>query len=144
MPFFHFGPPHMHGFAILASGLLAGAALTFAYARTRLALARQNAAGSGDARPAHEASRRPAFFAAPFDLMSRFARKPRNATPAPGHQANENAAFQGYKAETMRRLEAESAEFSAYLARLKHAADRGEFEQFMAERRARRATPPAH
>lgn len=85
-----------------------------------------------------------AFFAAPFDLISRFARKPRNATPAPGHQANENAAFQGYKAETMRRLEAESAEFSAYLARLKHAADRAEFEQFMAERRARRATPPAN
>ncbi len=143
MPFFHFGPPHVHGFAMLATGLLAGAALTFAYARMRLALVRQNEAGPGNpGGPAHEASRRPAFFVAPFDLTSRFARKPRNATPA--HQANENAAFQDYKKETMQRLEAEGAEFSAYLARLKHAADRAEFEQFMAQRRARRATPPAN
>jgi len=144
MPFFHFGPPHLHGFAMLATGLLAGAALTFAYARMRLALARQNAAGSGDARPAHEASRRPAFFAAPFDLMSRVARRLGDVTSAPDSQDNESTAFQAYKAETMRRLEEESAEFSAYLARLKHADDRVEFEQFMAERRARRETPPAH
>jgi len=122
---------------MLATGLLAGAALTFAYARTRLALARQNAAGSGNS-GGSEASRRPA----PFDLMGRFARKAGNATPAPDHQ--ENAAFQDYNAQTMRRLEAESAEFSAYLARLKHAADRAEFEQFMAQRRTRRATPPAN
>ncbi|MBL8883290.1 MAG: DUF2852 domain-containing protein [Hyphomicrobium sp.] len=138
MPFFHFGPPHMHGFAILASGLLAGAALTFAYARTRLALARQNPAALGDSGPAR------AFFAAPFGLMSRFASRSGKATSVPGSQSNESTAFQDYKAETMRRLEAESAEFSAYLARLKHAADRVEFEQFMAERRARRETPPAN
>ena len=129
---------------MLATGLLAGAALTIAYARTRPALARQNAASSGDLDPAEKASRGPVFFAAPIGLMSRFGRKPCNATPAPRHQANESAAFQDYKAATMRRLEAESAEFSAYLARLKHAADRVEFEQFMAERRARRETPPAN
>lgn len=128
---------------MLATGLLAGAALTFAYARTRLAIARQNPAASGDPDLA-DPSRMSAFFAAPFDLISRFARRFGDVTPAPGHQANENAAFQDYKAETMRRLEAESAEFSAYLARLKHAADRVEFEQFMAERRARRETPPAN
>ena len=75
--------------------------------------------------------------------MSRFASRSGKATSAPASQANESTAFQDYKAETMRRLEAESAEFSAYLARLKHAADRVEFEQFMAERRARRETPLA-
>jgi len=144
MPFFHFGPPHLHGFAMLATGLLAGAALTFAYARTRLALARQNPAASGDPGLADKASCRPTFFAAPFGLMSRFASRSGKATSAPASQANESTAFQDYKAETMRRLEAESAEFSAYLARLKHAADRVEFEQFMAERRARREAPPAH
>lgn len=144
MPFFHFGPPHVHGFAMLATGLLAGAALTIAYARTRFALARQNAAASGDPGPADQPSRMSAFFAAPFDLIIRFARRFGDAPFEPGSQANESTAFQDYKAETMRRLEAESAEFSAYLARLKHAADRAEFEQFMAERRARRTTPPAN
>ena len=52
-----------------------------------------------------------------------------------------NRAFDEYRADTLRRLEEEAAEFQAYLERLRMAKDRAEFEQFMAERR--RPTGPA-
>lgn len=45
-----------------------------------------------------------------------------------------NAAFDEYRAETLRRLEEEQREFVEYLERLRRAKDRQEFEQFMAER----------
>ncbi|HTW28039.1 MAG TPA: DUF2852 domain-containing protein [Acetobacteraceae bacterium] len=51
-----------------------------------------------------------------------------------------NAAFDEYRAETLRRLEEEQREFVAYLERLRRAKDKAEFDQFMAERRNR---PPA-
>ena len=40
-----------------------------------------------------------------------------------------------YRAETLRRLEEEQREFMAFLDRLRHAKDKAEFDQFMAERR---------
>jgi hypothetical protein len=46
-----------------------------------------------------------------------------------------NAAFDEYKAETLRRLEDEQKEFRAFLDRLRMSKDRAEFDQFMAERR---------
>jgi hypothetical protein len=46
-----------------------------------------------------------------------------------------NAAFDEYRAETLRRLEDEQREFVDYLERLRRARDKAEFDQFMADRR---------
>ena len=58
-----------------------------------------------------------------------------------------NAAFDDYRAETLRRLAEEQQEFVAYLERLRRAKDKAEFDQFMADRRSRphepEAPPPA-
>ena len=48
-----------------------------------------------------------------------------------------NRAFDEYRAETLRRLEEEQRDFRAFLDRLRHAKDKAEFDQFMAERRQR-------
>jgi Protein of unknown function (DUF2852) len=54
-----------------------------------------------------------------------------------------NHAFDEYRAETLRRLEEEEREFREFLDRLRHAKDKVEFDQFMAERRDMRdVTPP--
>jgi hypothetical protein len=54
-----------------------------------------------------------------------------------------NRAFDEYRDETLRRLEDEQREFLEFLDRLRHAKDKAEFDQFMAERRAYRdVTPP--
>jgi hypothetical protein len=54
-----------------------------------------------------------------------------------------NRAFDEYRTETLRRLEDEQREFMEFLERLRHAKDKAEFDQFMAERRAMRdVTPP--
>jgi hypothetical protein len=52
-----------------------------------------------------------------------------------------NRAFDEYREETLRRLEDEQREFKDFLARLRMAKDKAEFDQFMAERRMR--TGPA-
>ena len=49
-----------------------------------------------------------------------------------------NVAFDAYKADTLRRLEEEQDSFETFLQRLRHAKDKAEFDQFMAER-ARKA-----
>jgi hypothetical protein len=46
-----------------------------------------------------------------------------------------NYAFDEYRADTLRRLEEEQREFMAFLDRLRHAKDKAEFDQFMAEHR---------
>lgn len=48
-----------------------------------------------------------------------------------------NAAFDDYKAETLRRLEEEQQEFQDFLEQLRRAKDKAEFDQFMASRRNR-------
>lgn len=48
-----------------------------------------------------------------------------------------NKAFDEYREETLRRLEEEQREFRDFLARLRMAKDKAEFDQFMAERRSR-------
>ena len=61
-----------------------------------------------------------------------------NAGPSSG-----NRAFDEYRTETLRRLEEEEREFREFLDRLRHAKDKAEFDQFMAERRGMRdVTPP--
>jgi hypothetical protein len=52
-----------------------------------------------------------------------------------------NRAFDEYKAETLRRMEEEQKEFGSFLERLRFAKDKAEFDQFMAERRARPSAP---
>ena len=53
-----------------------------------------------------------------------------------------NRAFDEYRGETLRRLEAEQQEFLDFLDRLRQAKDKAEFDQFMAERRGRPEGPP--
>jgi len=53
-----------------------------------------------------------------------------------------NRAFDEYRHETLKRLEEEQQEFQGFLERLRHAKDKAEFDQFMADRRHRPAGPP--
>jgi hypothetical protein len=58
--------------------------------------------------------------------------------------ATGNHAFDEYRAETLRRLEEEQREFMEFLDRLRHAKDKAEFDQFMAERGRRGNGPTVH
>ena len=60
-----------------------------------------------------------------------------------GRRDSGNSAFEDYKMETLKRLEEEQGEFMDFLQRLRHAKDKAEFDQFMADRRNRPQTPPA-
>jgi len=55
-----------------------------------------------------------------------------------------NAAFDAYRAETLRRLEQDHHDFRDFLGRLRVAKDRAEFDQFMTERRERPAASSPH
>lgn len=64
----------------------------------------------------------------------------------PGARANYqaatgNRAFDEYRTETLRRLEEEQREFMDFLDRLRHAKDKAEFDEFMAERHRRSEGP---
>ena len=52
-----------------------------------------------------------------------------------------NRAFDEYRTDTLRRLEEEQREFLEFLDRLRHAKDKAEFDQFMADRRRRSEDP---
>jgi hypothetical protein len=52
-----------------------------------------------------------------------------------------NQAFDEYRMETLRRLEEEQQEFRDFLARLRHAKDKEEFDAFMAQHKPRPAPP---
>ena len=58
-----------------------------------------------------------------------------------GPSSSGNRAFDEYRDETMRRLEDEQREFYEFLERLRHAKDKAEFDQFMAQHKGR-PTPP--
>ena len=58
-----------------------------------------------------------------------------------GPTSSGNSAFDDYRSETLKRLEDEQREFKEFLARLRFAKDRTEFDQFMAERRQRPFEP---
>jgi hypothetical protein len=63
--------------------------------------------------------------------MERFANRGDWRQPA----SSGNRAFDEYREETLKRLEEEQREFKEFLERLRFAKDRGEFDQFMNERR---------
>ena len=69
-------------------------------------------------------------------MRSRMSGGPWNYAPSSG-----NRAFDDYRADTLRRLEEEQREFREFLDRLRHAKDKEEFDQFMAQHR-QRPTPP--
>jgi Protein of unknown function (DUF2852) len=58
-----------------------------------------------------------------------------------GPASSGNRAFDEYRMETLRRLEEEQTEFKDFLDRLRHAKDKEQFDQFMAQHR-QRPTPP--
>ena len=58
-----------------------------------------------------------------------------------GPASSGNRAFDDYRSETLKRLEDEQREFKEFLARLRFAKDRAEFDQFMADRRQRPSEP---
>jgi hypothetical protein len=60
----------------------------------------------------------------------------------PSNRPSGNRAFDEYRTETLRRLEEEQREFMDFLERLRHAKDKAEFDQFMAQRRPRPEGPP--
>ena len=57
-------------------------------------------------------------------------------------ESSGNHAFDEYRSETLRRLEAEQREFLDFLDRLRQAKDKAEFDQFMSQRRPA-AEPPS-
>jgi hypothetical protein len=59
-----------------------------------------------------------------------------------GPRSSGNRAFDEYRMQTLRRLEEEQAEFREFLDRLRHAKDKEEFDQFMAQHRERPSPPP--
>ena len=56
-----------------------------------------------------------------------------------GFAPSGNRAFDEYREEMIRRLEEEASEFKSFLERLRHAKDKAESDQFMADRRNRPA-----
>ncbi len=54
-----------------------------------------------------------------------------------------NAAFDAYKADTLRRLEEEQEQFEAFLERLREAKDKAEFDQFMDDRAKKNDDTPS-
>jgi hypothetical protein len=59
------------------------------------------------------------------------------ATASSGFTPSGNRAFDEYRSETIRRLEDEAKEFRDFLENLRHAKDKAEFDQFMADRKNR-------
>lgn len=58
------------------------------------------------------------------------------------NESSGNAAFDEYRAETLKRLEDEQREFKDFLGRLRQAKDKAEFDQFMADRLRRGPSSP--
>ncbi|PTW57527.1 uncharacterized protein DUF2852 [Breoghania corrubedonensis] len=59
-----------------------------------------------------------------------------------GSPSSGNAAFDEYKAETLKRLEEEQDAFHDFLEQLRMSKDRAEFDQFMSQRRGKDTASP--
>ena len=57
--------------------------------------------------------------------------------------SSNNAAFDAYKADTLRRLEEEQQQFEAFMDRLRAAKDQSEFDEFMKDRSRKTEDGPA-
>lgn len=66
-----------------------------------------------------------------FNKSTRYAHR---AMRHPMTGSTGNAAFDAYKADTLRRLEEEQTNFESFLERLRDAKDKAEFDQFMDDR----------
>jgi hypothetical protein len=77
-------------------------------------------------------------------MLEAWRRRPlaRPRKPAAGRSSG-NLAFDEYREATLRRLEDEQREFQDFLERLRHAKDKAEFDQFMADRRRKPDEPAA-
>jgi len=58
----------------------------------------------------------------------------------PHFASSGNRAFDDYREDTLKRLEDEARDFRQFLDRLRMAKDKAEFDQYMADRRARAAS----
>lgn len=65
-----------------------------------------------------------------------FNRRRHNPSRSDMRDTTGNAAFDSYRAETLKRLEDERAAFTAFLEQLRAAKDQAEFDQFMASRQS--------
>lgn len=77
------------------------------------------------------------------DMVERGRESVRRWKHGGGFASSGNAAFDEYRADTLRRLEDEQKEFMDFLERLRHARDKEEFDQFMADRARRKDDPEA-
>jgi hypothetical protein len=119
--------PHASTIAIVLSSALAGAAVLYAMTRDRLA--------SGDVGgKVRGLFGRGAGAAGRQDAVHSVALAPRSTG---------NSSFDDYRAQTLRKLEEEAAEFRAYLDNLRSANDRAEFEAFLKARNEKAADNPA-
>lgn len=74
-------------------------------------------------------------------MRSWFGEGRESASRAPYFAPTGNRAFDEYREDTLNKLEQEAHEFTSFLDRLRHAKDKAEFDQFMAERRAPKTEP---
>jgi hypothetical protein len=134
--------------------------LGFLYGSGRMGCWHQNYGGDWDGRRNERWQRKMDRMQRGFDRMQQgvermqaAAERFRSSWQRPGYQgagyqaqggqpSSGNHAFDEYRTETLRRLEDEQREFIEFLERLRHAKDKAEFDQFMAERRFRDVTPP--
>ena len=133
MPFHMFGPPHFHILPIVLSSALTIAAGAYVIARYGVpATVTKLGTKMRDQVDAWRTSRRERS-TSPTTMYS-------GAGGGAGSRAG-NAAFDAYRAETLKKLEDEGAAFRAYLDGLRHAKDRSEFDAFLSERRVRETKP---
>lgn len=131
--------PRMTTMAIVGSSALAGAFLSYAAARLRFQ--RPWAfAGTGWSRLFDRAGRlrripRRLFGRSRRDECWKFGQLRRDDVSPSGPSETGHAAFDEYRAETLRRLEQEAKEFQEFLARLRRSQDKAEFDQFLSARR---------
>lgn len=113
--------PKMLIAAMLTSGVLAGAAVTY------LALGRRAIAALADGEPSLVARAR---------TLGANARDALRSVPWAGRRPADpvNSAFEQYRAEALGRLAQEQRQFDEYMRKLRHAKDQAEFDAFMAAR----------
>lgn len=131
MKLHHFLPPP-HLLALIASSALAFAAGAYLMHRRRLPV-RAQALGQRALDGARSWAER-------FSIWRTERAERRTGRYRSDHASSAppgNSAFDAYRATTLRRLEEEEREFQAFFSKLRHAKDKAEFDQFMAERRAR-------
>jgi len=133
MKFHHFLPPP-HMVALIASSALAFAAGAYLMHRRRLPVLAQ---ALGQRARDGARSWRERFALWRSEVVERNADRRKAERQRQSNGPSGNSAFDEYRATTIRRLEDEEREFQAFFAKLRHAKDKAEFDEFVAERRAK-------